>query len=59
MNLFAAFQSQNNLCMLMEYVIGGELFSQLRRVGRFNNETASFYAAEIVLAFSYLHDLVG
>ena len=58
-NLFAAFQTKDNLCMLMEYVIGGELFSQLRRVGRFNNETAQFYTAEIVLAFSYLHDLVS
>jgi protein kinase X len=56
-NLYSAFQDQRNLNMLMEYVIGGELFSQLRRVGRFNDDTATFYAAEIVLAFSYLHNL--
>jgi serine/threonine protein kinase len=43
--------------MLMEYVIGGELFSQLRKVGRFRNDTARFYAAEIVLAFQYLHTM--
>lgn len=41
----------------MEYVIGGELFSHLRRAGRFNNEVTRFYAAEIVLALEYLHSL--
>jgi len=54
-NLYSHFQDENNLYMLMEYVIGGELFSQLRKVGRFSNETSRFYAAEIVLALQYLH----
>jgi len=57
-NLYTAFQDEKNLYMLMEYVIGGELFSQLRKVGRFSNETARFYAAEIVLALEYLHSKV-
>jgi hypothetical protein len=55
-NLYSAFQDERNLYMTMEYVIGGELFSQLRKVGRFSNDTARFYAGEIVLALSYLHD---
>lgn len=54
-NLYAAFQDDKRVYMLMEYVIGGELFSQLRKVGRFSNETARFYASEIVLALEYLH----
>lgn len=54
-NLYCAFQDPKNLYMLMEYVIGGELFSQLRKVGRFSNETSRFYAAEIILALDYLH----
>jgi len=54
-NLYAAFQDERYLFMLMEYVIGGELFSQLRKVGRFSSETARFYACEITLAFQYLH----
>ncbi|KAI9593253.1 kinase-like domain-containing protein [Syncephalis fuscata] len=54
-NLFATFQDSTNLYMLMEYVIGGELFSHLRRAGRFTNEMTKFYAAEIVLAIEYLH----
>jgi serine/threonine protein kinase len=55
-NLYTAFQDEKNLFMLMEYIIGGELFSQLRKVGRFSNDTSRFYAAEIVLALEYLHD---
>jgi len=53
--LYASFQDENSLFMLMEYIIGGELFSQLRKVGRFSNDTSRFYAAEIVLALEYLH----
>ncbi|XP_051882042.1 cAMP-dependent protein kinase catalytic subunit PRKX isoform X2 [Pristis pectinata] len=43
------------LYMLMEYVPGGELFSYLRNLGRFNNSTGLFYSAEIVCAMEYLH----
>jgi serine/threonine protein kinase len=39
----------------MEYVVGGEFFTHLRRSRRFNNKTAQFYAAHIVLVFQYLH----
>lgn len=41
--------------LLEEYVLGGEMFSHLRRAGRFSNEMTKFYAAEITLAFTYLH----
>lgn len=41
--------------MLMEYVVGGELFSHLRFMGRFPAHVAKFYAAEICLAIEYLH----
>ncbi|ORY03179.1 camp-dependent protein kinase 9 [Basidiobolus meristosporus CBS 931.73] len=54
-NLFCAFQDDHNLYMLLEYVIGGEVFSHLRRAGRFTNDMTRFYAAEIVLAIEYLH----
>ncbi|KAL8616216.1 hypothetical protein ACOMHN_058333 [Nucella lapillus] len=43
------------LYMLMEYIPGGELFSYLRSMGRFNNGTANFYTSEIVCALDYLH----
>ncbi|CAB4413709.1 unnamed protein product [Rhizophagus irregularis] len=54
-NLFCTFQDDRNLYMLLEYVIGGELFSHLRKAGRFTNDMTRFYAAEIVLAIEYLH----
>ena len=54
--LVAAFQDERRLYMLMEYVNGGELFSYLRKQGRLSIEAARFYAAEILLAFAYLHE---
>ncbi|GAB5589873.1 Cytochrome c oxidase subunit 1 [Umbelopsis nana] len=54
-DLYCTFQDANNLYMLQEYVIGGELFSHLRKAGRFTNEMTRFYASEILLAIEYLH----
>jgi len=56
-NLFGAFKDPKNLYLMMEYIIGGEFFSHLRKAGRFPNDTSKFYAAEITLVFAYLHDL--
>jgi hypothetical protein len=33
--------------MLLEYVIGGELFTHLRKAGKFSNDDTRFYASEI------------
>lgn len=55
--LYGAFQDNRNLYMLEEYVIGGEMFSHLRRAGRFSDETTKFYVSQIVLALEYLHNL--
>ncbi|KAI7864166.1 camp-dependent protein kinase 9 [Spinellus fusiger] len=54
-DLFCTFQDETNLYMLLEYVVGGELFSHLRKAGRFTNDMTRFYASEIVLAIEYLH----
>jgi len=51
----AAFQDSKNLYMVLELVIGGEIFGHLRKAGRFSNETTRIYAAQMVLALSYLH----
>ena len=36
--------------MLFEFVSGGELFSRLRKDGRFSNDIGLFYVSEIILA---------
>ncbi|XP_041115152.1 cAMP-dependent protein kinase catalytic subunit PRKX-like isoform X2 [Polyodon spathula] len=53
--LFWTHHDECFLYMLMDYVPGGELFSYLRNMGRFNNSTGLFYSAEIVCAIEYLH----
>ena len=54
---FSGFQSEKWVCLVSEYVAGGELFRRIRAEGRLNNEAAKFYAAEVVLTLEYLHSL--
>ena len=56
-NLLASFSDETSLYMLLEYTPGGEIFSYLRRARRFSLSTVQFYAAEITLILSYLHDV--
>jgi len=54
-NMVGFFQDERNLYMVLEYVPGGELFTLLRRETRFKNDIAVFFAAQLVLAFEYMH----
>ncbi|CAG8437191.1 10667_t:CDS:10 [Ambispora gerdemannii] len=53
--LYYAFQSQDYLYLVMEYLIGGDLSSLLQVFGTFDEEMARMYTAEVVLALEYLH----
>ncbi|KAJ3295996.1 camp-dependent protein kinase catalytic subunit [Rhizoclosmatium sp. JEL0117] len=53
--MLGTIQDSHNLYFILEYVQGGEVFSFLRRSGRFQNSVAKFYAVEVILAFEYLH----
>mmetsp|Transcript_27661 Transcript_27661/g.81348 ORF Transcript_27661/g.81348 Transcript_27661/m.81348 type:complete len:375 (+) Transcript_27661:91-1215(+) len=56
-DMYATFQDERSLYMLLEYVPGGELFSHLRKAARFSNEGARFYAAQAVMAVQHLHGI--
>ncbi len=53
--LHASFQSHHNLCLIMEYVPGGDVYSLLHSLGAIPPEMALMYIAELVLAVEYLH----
>lgn len=52
---FGAFQDELKVYLLSEFVPGGELWKRLKEEGRFPNDVALFYAAEVVCALGYLH----
>ncbi|OII74271.1 cAMP-catalytic domain-containing protein [Cryptosporidium ubiquitum] len=53
--MYGTFKDDRYLYIMMEFVIGGEFFTYLRRCRHFDNETSRFYAAQVVLMFEYLH----
>jgi len=53
--LYSTYQDNLNVYMLLSYVPGGELFSHLRRAGRFSADVTRFYLASIILAIENLH----
>ena len=50
-----AFASASRLCLLHEYLPGGELFYRLKVERRFSLDRTRLYAAEIALALGHLH----
>lgn len=43
------------LYMVLEYIVGGEFFTHLRKAGRFDHVASKFYATQIILVFEYMH----
>lgn len=53
--LHFAFQNQQKLFLVLDFLEGGELFGHLKRMQRFPEYVARFYAAEVLLALQDLH----
>ena len=49
------FQTRSSLCLVMELVRGGELFTHLREVGSFEEDKAMFYRRVIVVSLEHFH----
>jgi len=54
-NMHGSFHDQRYVYMVLEYVVGGEFFTHLRKAGRFNNEQSCFYASQVAAIFEYCH----
>ena len=52
-----AFQTEQRLFLVMDFLGGGELFFHLRRRGLIMEKEARIYFAEMVLAIEFLHDM--
>ncbi|KAJ3280821.1 serine/threonine protein kinase psk1, partial [Rhizoclosmatium sp. JEL0117] len=55
--LHYAFQTPEKLYLILQYAPGGELFSHLATQRMFDEDTASFYIGELLLALEHLHGL--
>jgi len=55
--LFNTYKDKDRLYFLLELCLGGELFTVLREKTLFDEDTARFYAASVILAFEYMHDM--
>ncbi|OCF35009.1 AGC/AKT protein kinase [Kwoniella heveanensis BCC8398] len=50
-----SFQTDKELYFVTDYKCGGELFWHLQKEGRFSEDRARFYIAELILALEHLH----
>ncbi|XP_034059389.1 microtubule-associated serine/threonine-protein kinase 1-like isoform X1 [Gymnodraco acuticeps] len=55
-SMFCSFESRRHLCMVMEYVEGGDCATLLKNIGALPVELTRMYFAETVLALEYLHN---
>uniref|UniRef100_A0A8C7ZT58 non-specific serine/threonine protein kinase n=1 Tax=Oryzias sinensis TaxID=183150 RepID=A0A8C7ZT58_9TELE len=55
-SMFCSFETRRHLCMVMEYVEGGDCATLLKNMGPLPVEMSRMYFAETVLALEYLHN---
>ncbi|XP_051532203.1 microtubule-associated serine/threonine-protein kinase 3-like isoform X6 [Myxocyprinus asiaticus] len=54
-SMFCSFETRRHLCMVMEYVEGGDCATLLKNMGPLPVDMTRMYFAETVLALEYLH----
>lgn len=54
-NLKYAFPDEENLYLIMDLMLGGDLKYHLTNAGRFSEKRARFYAAEVLLGLEHVH----
>ncbi|XP_022226103.2 microtubule-associated serine/threonine-protein kinase 1 [Drosophila obscura] len=54
-SMYCSFETKKHLCLVMEYVEGGDCGTLLKNIGPLPADMARFYFAETVLAVEYLH----
>nr|AML76648.1 putative LOV domain-containing protein [Lupinus polyphyllus] len=57
--LYTSFETSTHVCLITDFCQGGELFALLDKqpMKIFNEDSARFYAAEVVIGLEYLHCL--
>uniref|UniRef100_A0A9J7ZCX5 non-specific serine/threonine protein kinase n=1 Tax=Cyprinus carpio carpio TaxID=630221 RepID=A0A9J7ZCX5_CYPCA len=55
-SMFCSFETRRHLCMVIEYVEGGDCATLLKNIGALPVEMARMYFAETVLALEYIHN---
>jgi len=54
-NMYGSFHDPRLIFMVLEYIVGGEFFTHLRKAQRFDDGQSCFYAAQITCIFEYCH----
>ncbi|XP_014219547.1 cAMP-dependent protein kinase catalytic subunit-like [Copidosoma floridanum] len=49
------FKDNSYIYMVLPFVNGGEMFTHLRKLGKFDENLSRFYAAQVALVLEYLH----
>lgn len=57
-HILGSFQDKENTYYIMDYYPGGELYSYIQANPCFAESHAKFYAAEVIYAIHYMHDIL-
>ncbi len=55
LKLFSSMQDEKYIYFVLELLQGGELFTWLRKSGRFDEKDSKFFGAQVVLGFWHMH----